>query len=167
MNTPRVYIACLASYNNGILHGSWIDCANDPEDIKTDIHQMLKASPIEMAEERQIHDYEYFHGFDPSGYLPEKLSQFALFIEEHEILGAELLDIHDDIDKAKEVLEDYYLGCYESLSDYAEELTTSCCDIPKHLEYYIDYHSMARDMELNGEFYSIQTKHDEHHLFIN
>jgi hypothetical protein len=22
---PKIYVACLASYNNGILHGKWID----------------------------------------------------------------------------------------------------------------------------------------------
>ena len=24
---PRIYVACLAAYNNGILHGAWIDAA--------------------------------------------------------------------------------------------------------------------------------------------
>lgn len=24
-DTPRVYVACLAAYNSGFLHGAWID----------------------------------------------------------------------------------------------------------------------------------------------
>jgi len=167
MTIPRIYVACLASYNNGILHGYWIDCTTDPEDIKNDIQQMLAASPIENAEEWRIDDYDNFYGFDPTGYLPENLYQLATFIEEYETLGAKLLDIHGDLDAAKQALEDNYLGCFERLSDYAEELTTSTCEIPTCLQYYIDYRSMARDMELNGEFYSIRTGYDEHHLFMN
>ena len=167
MTIPRIYVACLASYNNGILHGYWIDCTTDPEEIQNDINQMLSDSPMPDAEEWRIDDYDYFYGFDPSRYLPEKIYQFATFIEEHESLGAELLDIHGDLEAAKDALEDNYLGCYESLADYAEELTTSCCEIPKCLQYYIDYRSMARDMEINGEFYSIRTGFEKHHLFIN
>ncbi len=26
---PRIYVACLAAYNNGHLHGAWIDAAQD------------------------------------------------------------------------------------------------------------------------------------------
>ncbi|WP_447531297.1 antirestriction protein ArdA, partial [Legionella pneumophila] len=25
MDTPQIYVACLAAYNNGIVHGEWID----------------------------------------------------------------------------------------------------------------------------------------------
>ena len=25
LDTPRIYVACLAAYNNGRLHGRWID----------------------------------------------------------------------------------------------------------------------------------------------
>ena len=27
---PRIYVACLAAYNNGHLHGAWIDAAQEP-----------------------------------------------------------------------------------------------------------------------------------------
>lgn len=45
MNTPRVYAACLSSYNNGVLHGRWIDADQGAEGIMDDIRAMLKASP--------------------------------------------------------------------------------------------------------------------------
>ncbi len=167
MTVPRIYVACLASYNNGILHGAWIDCTISSDHIQDQLNKMLKASTILDAEEWEIHDYEYFYGCDPSGRSFDDLHEIALFVEEHEDLGGELLDIHCDLDKAKEVLEDDYLDCFESIADYAEELTTSCYDIPKYLEYYIDFDAMARDMELNGEFYSIETGYQEHHIFIN
>lgn len=43
--TPRIYVACLASYNSGDLHGAWIDATQDVEAIREEIHQILKTSP--------------------------------------------------------------------------------------------------------------------------
>lgn len=44
MTTPRIYVACLASYNNGKLHGAWIDC-EDHDDVNERIQAMLIKSP--------------------------------------------------------------------------------------------------------------------------
>lgn len=167
MTSPRIYVACLASYNNGILHGAWIDCTISSDHIQDQLNIMLKASSLPDAEEWEIHDYEYFYGFNPTGQSFKDLHETALFVEEYEDLGGELLDIHCDLDKAKEVLEDNYIGCYESLSDYAEQLVQDCYSIPDNLQFYLDFEAMARDMELNGEFYSIETGYQEHHIFIN
>jgi len=52
--TPRIYVACLAAYNSGRLHGRWIDAAQDAEDIKAQIAEMLKESPEPGAEEWAI-----------------------------------------------------------------------------------------------------------------
>ena len=46
MTDPRIYVACLASYNAGCLHGAWIDCeGKDADDIQTEVNAMLRASP--------------------------------------------------------------------------------------------------------------------------
>lgn len=42
-------MACLAAYNNGKLHGCWIDAIQDQ------INSMLASSPEEDAEEYAIH----------------------------------------------------------------------------------------------------------------
>jgi len=39
--TARIYVACLASYNSGILHGEWIDASDDPEEMQASIDAML------------------------------------------------------------------------------------------------------------------------------
>lgn len=41
---PRIYVASLSDYNNGILHGEWIDAAQDADDIRTEISTMLRGS---------------------------------------------------------------------------------------------------------------------------
>ncbi|CZG68743.1 Antirestriction protein [Legionella pneumophila] len=33
MDTPQIYIACLASYNNGIFHGQWIDVTQNQKNL--------------------------------------------------------------------------------------------------------------------------------------
>jgi len=60
-DTPRIYIACLASYNAGRLHGRWID-AIDADSIREEIKEILKESPVPNAEEWAIHDYDGFCG---------------------------------------------------------------------------------------------------------
>ena len=38
MTTPSIYVACLAAYNNGHLHGKWIDVDGDADEI----HVLIK-----------------------------------------------------------------------------------------------------------------------------
>ncbi len=42
---PRIYVACLAAYNAGDLHGAWIDADQSADDIHAAVVAMLKASP--------------------------------------------------------------------------------------------------------------------------
>ncbi|MEO0467721.1 MAG: antirestriction protein ArdA, partial [Pseudomonadota bacterium] len=54
VDAPRIYVACLAAYNNGRLHGRWID-ATDPHEVWQQVSAMLAASPEPDAEEWAIH----------------------------------------------------------------------------------------------------------------
>ena len=123
----RIYVADLAAYNNGKLHGVWVDACADLDEIWNAVNAMLKASPEPGPEEWAIHDYE---GFD-----------------------------------AKKAVEESYSGLYTSLASYAEELTDNTADIPQNLAYYLDYERMGRDMELSSDIYTIETAHDEVHVF--
>ena len=40
----RFYAACLASYNNGVLHGRWIDASDDIDAMQAEINAMLRES---------------------------------------------------------------------------------------------------------------------------
>ena len=78
-----------------------------------------------------------------------------------------LAHVGDNYDEALNTLEDNYCVEFESLADYAQEITESCSDVPAHLQYYIDYERMGQDMEMSGEIYTITTAHDEVHIFHN
>jgi antirestriction protein len=47
-SAPRIYVACLASYNAGVLHGTWID-ATDADVMREAIATMLRQSPYPNA----------------------------------------------------------------------------------------------------------------------
>lgn len=47
----RIYVACLASYNSGILHGTWVDLEGATEDDVWDaVRDMLRRSPCPNVE---------------------------------------------------------------------------------------------------------------------
>ena len=163
----RIYVADLAAYNNGRLHGVWIDATLDPDDIQEQINKMLANSPEGFAEEYAIHDYEGFDGYGLGEYEGiETVHEIACFIEEYPALAGELLShFGGDLEDARKAVEDNYSGCYKSLADYAEELTEGTTEIPERLRYYIDYERMGRDMELGGDIYTIETAYDEIHVF--
>ena len=59
----RVYVASLADYNAGRLHGRWIDATLGAEHIQAETAAMLQESREPFAEEWAIHDYEGFDGW--------------------------------------------------------------------------------------------------------
>lgn len=165
----RIYVADLAAYNNGKLHGIWVNACNVLDDILAQIHEMLADSPEGLAEEYAIHDYEGFDGYSVSEY--EGISSvhvIACFMEEHPTFGGELLSqFNGNVEEARQAIEDNYCGCYSSVEDYAQQLTEETSQIPEHLALYIDYERMGRDMEISGDIYTIRTNYDEVHIFWN
>jgi len=159
----RVYVACLASYNAGILHGKWLalDDFEGPEELQAAIFdQVLKTSTEPYADEWAMHDYEGL----PEGYSPSEWPDWAdLFrirdlLEEHgEIFEAALSLSSGDIDYAEEMVTDYYTGFnydHFNYADYGQDFleSTGMIDaVPENLRYYIDYHAYGRDLFLGGD----------------
>lgn len=164
---PRIYVACLAAYNNGYLHGAWIDAAQEPWSIYDDVKAMLTASPIAGAEEWAIHDYEGFGDVRIEEYTGfERVSALASFIAQHGEIGAALLDYYcGDLEEAQEAITDRYMGEHASLADYVQEVTEETTTIPQALHYYIDWQAMARDAEMSGDVFTVSTAYDVVHVF--
>ncbi len=167
-DTPKIYVACLAAYNAGILHGEWIDAALEVDDIRQRIQKVIDTSPVEDPEEWVLHDFDNFGALRlGESESIEHVHEIALFIKEHEDLGCELLaHFSGDLNATENALENYY-GEYDSLADYARELTEETSDIPKHLENYIDYDAIARDIDLNGELLTVPSGWDKIHVFAH
>jgi antirestriction protein len=167
-NAIRIYVADLAAYNAGYLHGVWIDATLEPAEMQDQIDDLLKASPVCGAEEYAIHDYEGFGDYALSEYAGlETAHEIAEFLAEYPEIGSGLLSHFGNLDDARKAASEDYCGCHKSLADYAQELTEETTEIPANLAFYIDYEKMARDMELNGDVFTVETGFDEVHIFWN
>lgn len=167
---PAIYVASLADYVNGHLHGVWLDAARDPADIYADIAAMLARSREPNAEEFAIHDDEQFGPWRVNEYDSiERVSRIARGIAEHGYAYAAWADALDDdlndIDPESETaaFHEAYLGHYNSITDYAEQLaddlgfTDELAKLPERMRRYthIDYAAMARDLEAGGDIATI------------
>ena len=163
---PRIYVACLAAYNNGILHGAWIDATDGIDALWQAVRQVLKVSPIGNSEEFAIHDHEGFGSAGISEYESlDSVNAKAEFITEHGETGLLVLDhCCGDLDDAKDMIE-RYSGTFTSLADYAEEIISQTETITSWLEPYIDYAAIARDMEINGDLDSIEAGYERVLIF--
>ena len=165
--SPRIYVASLADYNAGRLHGCWIDAATDVEDIYEGVQAMLKASKELFAEEWAIHDYEGFGSYRLSEYESfERVSKIAHAIEEHgDPFSAWLKhEDDDDIDALVERFEEGYRGHFDSPKDFAVEWCMGCgwnTLTPTQLdENYgiIDWEHIAHELEIGGTFSFVDAK---------
>ncbi len=164
---PRIYVACLAAYNNGWLHGAWIDVEDDADAVRDAINAMLKASPVAGAEEYAIHDYEGFGGVEIAEYAGvDKVVAIGGFLRERGVLGALVLEhFCGDLDAAASARDEDYRGVFESLAACYQDMTEETLTIPEALRLYIDWEAMGRDARLNGEVFTMETAHDEVHVF--
>lgn len=68
-DTPRIYVACLAAYNAGTLHGRWID-VDDVDEVWKGIAGILKDSPdpniLRYAMECRDCGHFFDVGYDPA-----------------------------------------------------------------------------------------------------
>jgi len=165
---PRIYVACLASYNNGILHGNWIDADIGEDEINEEIEKILKSSPIEDAEEFAIHDYDCFWEAELGEYSGvETVAKVAEFLVEHGRLGARVFDYcGNNLEQAEKMMEEQYLGEYTSVEDYAREYLDSCGTIPDEIQSYFDYERYGRDLELGGSITTLEAGYQEVHIFM-
>ena len=167
-NEIRIYVACLAAYNSGYLHGVWIDATEGVDDIQEQIKCMLESSHVEDAEEYAIHDFEGYGSYRLSEYEGiESAHEIACFIEDHGEIAAELISYFSTLEEAQKAMEEDYQRQYLSLEDYAQEITEETSEVPSHLEFYINYEKMGRDMEMSGDIFTIETGYREVHIFWN
>jgi antirestriction protein len=184
MTAPRFYAACLASYNNGVLHGTWIDASTDTDEMAAAIAEMLRASKfpnvtvehpetgemVPSAEEYAIHDYD---GLPSSfGEYPglDKIAEYVELLEAAEDRGmpaemvAKVVDnFGGDIGEAKEAIEDKFCGVHDSLEAYAEDYieSTGMLDgVNDTIARYFDFQAFARDLELGGDIWTIRHEGD-------
>ena len=157
-----VYVACLASYNNGILYGAWIDleACQEVGDIQAGIDWILTTSPTPGAEEYAVHD---------TAGQPAYLSRTEWPTLSDLIEWAEGVSVYEDEDdreayrlacedQGETISDDHfretYQGLHRSGKDYAQELAEDLGSIPDGCLAWplncIDWESAWRDLTFDG-----------------
>ena len=167
--TPRIYVACLAAYNNGRLHGEWIDADQSADELNEDVHRMLAASPEPGAEEWAIHDYEGFGELRLSEWESfERVSSIAAGITKHGDAFSAWLSYDDGRDPSDaSAFEDAYRGEWDSLRAYAENFADDiglydAAEKSGSSYVVVDIDMLARDLDI--ELYSVRS--DQHTVYV-
>lgn len=166
---PRIYVASLADYNAGRLHGRWIDADQDIDAIREEVAAMLSESSEPVAEEWAIHDHQNFEGYEIPEYADlERVAEIAQLIVEHGPVFAGLLNhVDDELEAAKRYMDEGYRGEFEKLAHYAEELCEECYSdtlktLPNFIRYHIDWDGIPHDMELGGDVFTVEVDRKVH-----
>jgi antirestriction protein len=165
--TPSIWVGSWLDYNNGVLHGQWIDAARDEAAVHADIQAMLAASPTTAQTGEPAEDWGIF---DSDNFGPLRIdeqesvswvSAVARGIREHGLAFAAYADVVED-EAALSGFIDSYLGHYESVEEYARQLADELGyeqlldeALPESLRHYvqIDYTLLTNEMTFSGELH--------------
>lgn len=147
--TPQVYIACLAAYNAGRLHGEWAD-ATDAEEMEQVARRVLATSPAAHAEEIAIHDYEDLDlGLGEYPTFSE-VEGWARLVEQHGLSVVRAAKDHgaDTPDAAETCIDEACRGTWDTISDFVDDfLEDFYSDVPDLVRGWIDNDRVWRDLE--------------------
>jgi antirestriction protein len=170
MSAPRIYVACLAAYNNGILHGAWIDADQSADELHEAVRTMLAASPMPGAQEWAIHDFEGFAPLRLSEWESfERVADIAAGLAEHGAAFTAWLAYDEDCDPSDTAaFEDAYRGEWDSLRAYAEDYAEStgmyeAADRAGSSYVVVDLDMLERDLDI--ELYTAESDHHTVYVF--
>jgi len=132
METPKIYVADLAAYNEGKLVGEWLDLSDfdSGSDVVEAINDLLKKFSEEQGVEREeyaIHDTENI----PEGFIDEssgeddidRVIQVYKKAEEEDLPLDVLLQYADEVGMEADELDDVpFVGRFDDESDFAYDL---------------------------------------------
>ncbi len=158
---PTVYIASLADYNAGRLHGVRVQ-VESAEQLQRETEKMLAASREPFAEEWAIHDYE---GFGPHRVYEydsfEDVATVAAFIAEHGEAAHAFLSIFDTEDIPS--FEQRYMGDWGDRETFAAEIAEELLlthEVHEDVARYFDFEGYCRTLFL-GEY-----RESDGHIFL-
>lgn len=156
--TPRVWIGCLACYNEGRLVGDWFDAASADEVTTYDVHGAH--SRADSHDELWCFDHE---NIPVRGEL-DPLTAAAwgrCFAEVDEHLrpalcawvesGDYIAEGNTDLPSISD-FEERYQGAWEDFREYADQLADDIgllADVPEEIARYFDWRSWTRDLAMD------------------
>jgi antirestriction protein len=184
---PQVWIGDLCAYNEGDLHGKWVDATLGVDHLHDELKEILRTSPAwkrgGYPEEFALMDFEGFGNLIGEYTSLDKVAAIAELIEEHgdpfiAWAGACEPDMEvapDEIAELGEQFQASYKGEWDSEERFAEDYVEQCgwAGVPpgeievgysghkinplEGLSSYLDYESIARELFRHGNFESADT----------
>tara|TARA_X000001036_G_scaffold125748_1_gene119098 strand:- start:868 stop:1446 length:579 start_codon:yes stop_codon:yes gene_type:complete len=139
----NAYFACLAAYNQGDLHGSWVnlELCESVEDIQECIDHIIANSPAPGAEEWAMHDHEGLSGSClvgtewPSFQHLIDYVKTAKELDDSDLKAYKYFCEHEWTEKeppSEDDFKDKFYGIWDSEADYAENFyEDSTCEEDK------------------------------------
>lgn len=152
---PQIWVASLADYNDGCLHGQWFDATCNVEELELATRFMLRGGRIPNAEEWAVMDYDGFGPLRLGEYASfETISRVASGIAEHgQAFAAWAAYVGPESSDALGRFEDHYCGEWESFEAYVENYLREVGfyafldHVPENMRGYVevDVGQIARD----------------------
>ncbi|WP_163513576.1 antirestriction protein ArdA [Fodinicola acaciae] len=150
-HTPQVWVGSLSDYNDGELHGAWLDATLEPDELHDAVQFILRNGYHADAEEWAILDHSDFCGFELDEYASfAAVSRIARGIATHGEAFAHWVGYVGETDEellTDEAFQDHFEGEYDSLEGYVEyilsetgfytELEQALAVIPEDLRRYV------------------------------
>ena len=170
--TPRVWVGCLACYNDGTLRGEWVDASEAGDFV-----------PCEGRghEEWWCFDHEGFSGLLSGECSPMEAQRLAEVLEgvtmPPEAFAAFVGNMGhsyaaQDWDATQEAADDAYAGEWDSLADYAEELfqdTAASREVADSLDSWpftcIDWERAGRELDYGGDVWTAEASGGSVYVF--
>jgi len=135
---PQIYVANLAAYNAGRLHGKWIPL--DGTDLAEAIEGVAKGG------DWAVHDYDECPNLGEHPSLQE-LNALNLALSTHDPAAVfAALQIYTDVESALTLLDEGY-AVYEDREDWAYEVVENH-GLSDWAKAYFDYDALGRDLEI-------------------
>jgi len=174
----RVYIACLACYNEGYHVGEWYDADEAGEITVKQIHKDGDApdSPwLVEHEELWVHDHEGFGNLLKGECSPSEAQRIAELVADldddmRDAVGAYLEDRGDQLDDDSLArCRDAYHGKHDSEKDFAVDWVEGTDAIKDEVTWpynHIDWDQAAEEI-FNGGFYALKAAGGDIHVFCS
>ena len=161
---PQIYVACLAAYNGGFLHGKWITPEADEEKLLAQFDEVIKTSPVSGAEEWAVHDYDEFPNL---GEYPsiDDIIKVQEAIDEHGIAIVNGFIENWSIEDLEHI-DDAFYGEYDSFTSFAQQTaedTIEGLNDNSTLARYFDWKSWEHD--LSYDYAEVEAENNQVHIF--
>ena len=152
---PAVYCGTYGKYNNGDISGAWVDVASF-----ADYEEFMEFCERVHADEEDVElMFQDYEGFPYSWYsesgmgeeIFDRIKDFAALDNDKREAYEAYLDNYDS-EASVEDFTDCYQGHFDCPEDFAEQLYFELYEIPAHLESFIDWQAVWRNLDTSGDY---------------